>query len=62
MQVLNQLVGHQIVTPEAAAVLGLSERHAWRMLVQDRGWAVAASAYLSGSRLSSRAGRRLEGV
>ena len=32
LQVLNQLVGHQISAPEAAVILGLSERHTWRML------------------------------
>jgi transposase len=32
LQVLNQPVRHQIATPEEAAVLGLSERHTWRIL------------------------------
>ena len=32
LQVLNRLVADQMATHEAAAILGLSERHAWRML------------------------------
>jgi len=42
LQVLNQLVGHQMTAPEAAVVLGLSERHTWRMLAAYREEGAAA--------------------
>ncbi len=45
LQVLNQLVGHQISAPEAAVILGLSERHTWRMLAAYREEGAAALAH-----------------
>ena len=45
LQVLNQLVGRQMTTPEAAQVLGLSERHTWRMLAAYREEGAAALAH-----------------
>ena len=36
LQVLNRLVAQQLTTYEAAAILGLSERHTWRMLAVYR--------------------------
>ena len=35
-QVLNRLVAQQLTTREAVAILGLSERHTWRMLAAYR--------------------------
>ena len=34
--VLERLVAHQVATHEAAGILGLSERHTWRMLAAYR--------------------------
>jgi len=45
LQVLNRLVAHQMATYEAAAVLGLSERHTWRMLAAYRKEGAAALAH-----------------
>jgi transposase len=45
LQVLNQLVGGQVTTPEAAQVLGLSERHTGRMLAAYREEGAAALAH-----------------
>ena len=36
LQVLNRLVAQQLTTREAATILGLSERHTWRMLAAYR--------------------------
>jgi len=45
LQVLNQVVGHEMTTPEAAQILGLSERHTWRMLATYREEGAAALAH-----------------
>lgn len=45
LQVLNQMVGHQIRAPGAAVVLGLSERHTWRILAAYREEGAAALAH-----------------
>ena len=42
LQVLNRLAVEQMTTGEAAAILGLSERHAWRMLAAYRKEGAAA--------------------
>ena len=45
LQVLNRLMAHQIATQEAASMLGLSERHTWRMLAAYRKEGAAALAH-----------------
>lgn len=45
LQVLNRLVAQQLTTREAAAILGLSERHTWRMLAAYRKEGAAALAH-----------------
>ncbi len=45
LQVLNGLVAHRIATHEAATILGLSERHTWRMLAAYRKEGAAALAH-----------------
>ncbi len=45
LQVLNRLVAQRIATHEAATILGLSERHAWRMLAAYRKEGAAALAH-----------------
>ncbi len=45
LQVLNRLVAQRIATHEAAAILGLSERHTWRMLAAYRKEGAAALAH-----------------
>ena len=45
LQVLNRLVAHQMATHEAAAILGLSKRHTWRMLAAYREEGAAALAH-----------------
>ena len=42
LQVLNRLVAQQLTTRESAAILGLSERHTWRMLAAYRKEGAAA--------------------
>ena len=44
-QVLNRLVAHQMATHEAATILGVSERHTWRMLAAYRKEGAAALAH-----------------
>ena len=45
LQVLNRLVAQQLTTREATAILGLSERHTWRMLAAYRKEGAAALAH-----------------
>ena len=45
LQVLNRLVAQQLMTREAAAILGLSDRHTWRMLAAYRKEGAAALAH-----------------
>ena len=45
LQVLNRLVAQQLTTREAAAILGLSDRHTWRMLAAYRKEGTAALAH-----------------
>ena len=45
LQVLNRLVAQRIATYEAATILGLSERHTWRMLAAYRKEGAAALAH-----------------
>ena len=45
LQVLNRLVEQQLTTREATAILGLSERHTWRMLAAYRKEGAAALAH-----------------
>ena len=45
LQVLNRLVAQQLTTREAAAILGLSDRHTWRMLAAYRKEGAAALAH-----------------
>ena len=45
LQVLNRLVAQQLTTREAATILGLSERHTWRMLAAYRKEGAAALAH-----------------
>ena len=45
LQVLNRVVEQQLTTCEATAILGLSERHAWRMLAAYRKEGAAALAH-----------------
>ena len=45
LQVLNRMVAYQMATHEAAAILGLSERHTWRMLAAYRKEGAAALAH-----------------
>ena len=45
LRVLNRLVARQLATREAAAILGLSERHTWRMLAAYRKEGAAALAH-----------------
>ncbi len=45
LQALNRLVAQQLTTREAAAILGLSERHTWRMLAAYRREGAAALAH-----------------
>ena len=45
LQVLNRLVAQRIATHEAAAILGLSERHTWRTLAGYRKEGAAALAH-----------------
>ena len=45
LEVLNRLVARQLTTREAAAILGLSERHTWRMLAAYRKEGAAALAH-----------------
>ena len=44
LQGLNRLVAQQLTTRESAAILGLSERHTWRMLAAYRKEGAAALA------------------
>ena len=45
LQVLNRLVAHRMAPHEAAAILGLSERHTWHMLAAYRMEGAAALAH-----------------
>ena len=45
LQLLNRLVAQQLSTPEAAAILGLSERRTWRMLAAYRKEGAATLAH-----------------
>ena len=45
LQVLNGVLGHQVTVDEAAQVLGLSERHLWRILAAYRKEGAAALAH-----------------
>jgi len=45
LQVLNRLVAQQLTTLEAAPILGLSERHTWRILAAYRKEGAAALAH-----------------
>jgi transposase len=45
LQVLNRVLGHDMRVGEAAEVLGLSERHAWRILAAYRKEGAAALAH-----------------
>jgi len=45
LQVLNRLVAQQLMTSEAVVILGLSERHTWRMLAAYRKEGAAALAH-----------------
>lgn len=45
LQVLNGVLGHQVKVDEAAEVLGLSERHVWRILAAYRKEGAAALAH-----------------
>lgn len=45
LQVLNMVLEHQMGVREAAQIMGLSERHAWRMLVAYRKEGAAALAH-----------------
>ncbi len=45
LQILNRLAAQRIATHEAATILGLSERHTWRMLAAYRKEGAAALAH-----------------
>ena len=45
LQVLNRLVAQQLTTVEATTILGVSERHTWRMLAAYRKEGAAALAH-----------------
>ena len=45
LQVLNDVLEHQVTVDEAAQVLGLSERHLWRILAAYRKEGAAALAH-----------------
>ena len=45
LQVLNGIVGCQISVDEATEVLGVSERHVWRILAEYRKEGAAALAH-----------------
>ncbi len=55
LQVLNRLMGGQIATHEAAAILGVTERHTWRMLAAYRKEGAAALAHGNRNRRPSNA-------
>ena len=62
LQVLNRLVAQQLTTREAATILGLSERHTWRMLAAYRKEGAAALAHGNrGRRPRMPLKRRLDG-
>jgi len=67
LQVLNGVLGHQVRVEEAAEVLGLSERHVWRILAAYRKEGAAALAHGNRGRqpantLSAEMKRRVEAV
>ncbi len=55
LQVLNGVLEQRWSVAEAAAVLGVSERHAWRMLAAYRGEGAAALAHGNRGRIPSNA-------
>ncbi len=51
LQVLNGVMGHQIAIEEAAEIMGVSERHVWRILAAYKKEGAAALAHGNRSRL-----------
>ena len=50
LQVLNSVLEHQLPAAQAAEILGVSERHAWRLLAAYRREGAAALAHGNRSR------------